>query len=155
MDTRRNRPNILSSVFGSQLIYFVVAQQLWCQDVVMSLRTCFSFFLLGCLVEMLVNAGQEMDSARDCKNKFSINLVVRKPEYRTNPVNYPFGIQFILLLNILRTLRHKWLSTRSLWICCFCLSVLPSLLLLLRSLQKTSKIRTNDKKVRSNFITRA
>ena len=36
----------------------------------MSLRTCYSFFLLGCLVEMLVNAGQEMDSARDGKYKF-------------------------------------------------------------------------------------
>ena len=105
----------------------------------MSLRTCFSFFLLGCLVEMLVNAGQEMDSARDCKYKFSIKLVVRKPEYRTNPVNYPFGIQLILLLRILRTLRHKWLSARSLRIYCSCLSDLPSLLLLLRSLQKTSK----------------
>ena len=45
------------------------------------------------VVEMLVNAGQEMDSARDCKYKFSINLVMRKPEYRTNSVNYPFGIQ--------------------------------------------------------------
>ena len=61
-----------------------------------------------------MNAGQEMGSARDCKYKFSINLVMRKPEYRRNPVNYPFGIQFILLLSILRTLRHKWLSTRSL-----------------------------------------
>ena len=30
---------------------------------------------------MLVNAGQEMDSARDCKYKISINLVMRKPEY--------------------------------------------------------------------------
>ena len=74
----------------------------------------FVFFFLRCLVEimdnrnveMLVNAGQEMDSARDCKYKFSINLM-RKPEYRTNAVNYPFGIQFILLLSILRTLRHK------------------------------------------------
>ena len=45
------------------------------------------FFFLRCLVEMLVNAGQEMDSARDCKYKFSINLVKKKPEYRTNPVN--------------------------------------------------------------------
>ena len=105
----------------------------------MSLRTCLSFFLLRYLVEMLVNAGQEMDPARDCKYKFSINLVMRKPEYRTNPVNYPSGIQFILMLSILRTLRHKWLSTRSLWIYCFCLSVLTSLLLLLRRLQKTSK----------------
>ena len=52
------------------------------------------------MVEMLVNAGQEMDSARDCKYKFSINLVKKKPEYRTNPVNYPFGIQFILLLSM-------------------------------------------------------
>ena len=86
----------------------------------MSLRTCLSFFFLRCLVEimdngnveMLVNAGQELDSARDCKYKFSINLVMRKPEYRTNAVNYPFGIQYISLLSILRTLRHKWLSTR-------------------------------------------
>ena len=46
------------------------------------------------MVEMLVNAGQEMDSARDCKYKFSINLVKKKPEYRT------FGIQFILLLSM-------------------------------------------------------
>ena len=51
------------------------------------------FFFLRCLVEMLVNAGQEMDSARDCKYKFGISLVMRKPEYRTNAVNYPFGIQ--------------------------------------------------------------
>ena len=43
-----------------------------------------------------MNAGQEMDSARDCNYKFSINLVKKNPEYRTNPVNYPFGIQFIL-----------------------------------------------------------
>ena len=57
----------------------------------MSLRTCLSFFVV--VVEMLVNAGQEMDSARDCKYKFSINLVMRKPEYRTNAVNYPFSIQ--------------------------------------------------------------
>ena len=60
----------------------------------MSLRTCLSFFFfLRCLVEMLVNAGQEMDSSRDCKYKFGISLVMRKPEYRTNAVNYPFGIQ--------------------------------------------------------------
>ena len=44
-------------------------------------------FFLRCIVEMLVNAGQEMDSARDCKYKFSINFVKKKPEYRTNPVN--------------------------------------------------------------------
>ena len=44
-------------------------------------------FFLWCLVEVLVNAGQEMDSVRDCKYKFSINLVTKKPEYRTNPVN--------------------------------------------------------------------
>ena len=69
------------------------------------------FFFLRCLVEMLVNAGQEMDSARDCKYKFSINLAMRKPEYRTNAVNYTFGIQF------------KWLLTRILRIHCFCLSV--------------------------------
>ena len=81
------------------------------------------FFFLRCLVEMLVNAGQEMDSARDCKYKFGISLVMRKPEYRTNAVNYPFGIQLILLLSIPRTLRHKWLSTRLLRIHCFCLSV--------------------------------
>ena len=49
---------------------------------------------------MLVNVEQEMDSTRDCKYK----LVLRKPEYRTNPVNYRFGIQFILLLSILQTL---------------------------------------------------
>ena len=102
----------------------------------MSLRTCLSsffffFFFLRCLVEimdnrsveMLVNAGQELDFARDYKYKFSINLVMRKPEYRTNAVNYPFSIQFILLLSILRTLRHRWLSTRLLRIHCFCLSV--------------------------------
>ena len=41
----------------------------------------FVFFFLRCMVEMLVNAGQEMDSARDCKYKFSINLVKKKPEY--------------------------------------------------------------------------
>ena len=45
----------------------------------MSLRTCLSFFFLRCMVEMLVNAGQEMDSARDRKYKFSINLVKKKP----------------------------------------------------------------------------
>ena len=44
-------------------------------------------FFLRCMVEMLVNAEQEMDSARDCKYKFSINLVKKKPEYRPNPVN--------------------------------------------------------------------
>ena len=71
----------------------------------MSLPTCLSFFLRY-LVEVLVNAGQEMNSARDCKYKFCIDLVMRKPEYQTNPVNYPFGIQFFLLLSILRTLRH-------------------------------------------------
>ena len=60
----------------------------------------FVFFFLRCMVEMLVNAGQEMDSARGCKYKFSINLVKKKPEYRTNPVNYPFGIQFILRLSM-------------------------------------------------------
>ena len=121
---------------------FLITMNLFCCGVKMSsclFALVFPFFFLGCLVEMLVNAGQEMDSARDCKYKFSINLVVRKPEYRTNPVIYPFGIQFILLLSILRTLRHKWSSTRSLRIYCFCLSVLTSLLLLLRSLQKTSK----------------
>ena len=47
----------------------------------------FVFFFLRCMAEMLVNAGQEMDSARDCKYKFSINLVKKKAEYRTNPVN--------------------------------------------------------------------
>ena len=59
---------------------FVVAWQLWRHDVVMSLRTCLSFFSLRCMVEMLLNAGQEMDSARDCKYNFSINLVKKKPE---------------------------------------------------------------------------
>ena len=58
------------------------------------------FFFLRYMVEMLVKAGQEMDSARDCKYKFSINLVKKKPEYRKNPVNYPFGIQFILLFSM-------------------------------------------------------
>ena len=58
-------------------------------------------FFLRCLVEVLVNAGQEMDSVRDCKYKFSFDLVMRKPEYQANPVNYPFGIQFFLLLSIL------------------------------------------------------
>ena len=48
-----------------------------------------------------MNAGQEMDSVRDCKYKFSIDLVMRKPEYQANPVIYPFGIQFFLLLSIL------------------------------------------------------
>ena len=48
------------------------------------------FFGLWCVVEMLVNAVKEMDSERDCNYKFSINLVKKKPEYRTNPVNYPF-----------------------------------------------------------------
>ena len=47
-----------------------------------------------------MNAEQEMDSARDCKYKFSINLVKKKPEYRKNRVNYPFGIQFILLFSM-------------------------------------------------------
>ena len=55
------------------------------------------------MVEMLVDAGQEMDSTRDCKYKFSINLAKKKSEYRTNPVNYPFGIHFILLLSMPRT----------------------------------------------------
>ena len=42
----------------------------------------FVFFFYGaCMVEMLVNAEQEMDSARDCKYKFSINLVKKRPEY--------------------------------------------------------------------------
>ena len=58
------------------------------------------FFSLRCMVEMLVNAGQEMDSAKDCKYRFSINLVKKKPEYRKNLVNYPFGIQFILLFSM-------------------------------------------------------
>ena len=31
----------------------------------------FVVFFLRCLVELLVNAGQEMDSARDFKYKFS------------------------------------------------------------------------------------
>ena len=41
-----------------------------------------------------MSAGQEMDSARYCKYKFSLNLVMRKPEYQTYPVNYLFGILF-------------------------------------------------------------
>ena len=90
------------------------------------------------MVEMLVNAGQEMDSARDCKYKFSINLVKKKPEYRKNPVNYPFGIQFILLFSMPRTLRHKWFSTRSLRI--VSVSTSCNLLLLLRRLEEISKI---------------
>ena len=102
------------------------------------------------MVGMLANAGQGMDSARDCKYRFSINLVNKKPEYRTNPVNYPFGIHFILLLSMPRALRHKWSSSRSLRIVSVCTS---SLLLLLRRGQKTSKsIETKAKKVRSNFI---
>ena len=124
---------------------FRITTNLFCCSVAVVASRCrvsshlLVFFFLRCLVEMLVNAGQEMDSARDCKYKFSFNLVMRKPEYRRNPVNYRFGIQFILLLSILRTLRHKWLSTLSVRIYCFCLSVLTSLLLLLRRLQKTSK----------------
>ena len=100
------------------------------------------FFLrcmVACMFEMLANAGQEMDSARDCKYKFSINLVKNKPEYRTNPVNYPFGIHFfILLFSMPRALRHKWLSALSLRIVSVCTSC--NLLLLLRRLEKTSKI---------------
>ena len=99
------------------------------------------FFFLRCLFEVLVNAGQEIDSARYCKHKFSLKLVMRKPEYRANPVNYRFGIQFyfILLLSMLvRTLRHKWWSTLSLRIVSVCLSC--SLFLRLTRLQKTSKI---------------
>ena len=125
---------------------FRITTNLFCCSVAVVVSRCrhvsshlFVFFFLRCMVEMLVNAGQEMDSARGCKYKFSINLVMRKPEYRRDPMNYPFGIQFILLLSILRTLRHKWLSTRSLRIYFFCLSVLTSLLRLLRRLQKTSK----------------
>ena len=38
-------------------------------------------FFLRYLGELLVNTGQEMDSARDCKYKFSIHLVMKKPEY--------------------------------------------------------------------------
>ena len=75
-DTRRNPPNFRRIVFGSAWIYFVVAWQLWYYDVVMSP-------FLRYLGELLVNAEQEMDSARDCKYKFSINLVTRKPEYWT------------------------------------------------------------------------
>ena len=42
----------------------------------------FVFFLfLRCNVEMLVNAGKEMDSATDCEYKFSINIVMRKLAY--------------------------------------------------------------------------
>ena len=106
---------------------FRITMNLFCCSVVVVVSRCrhvsshlFVFFFLRCLVEimdngnveMLVNAGQELDSARDCTYKFSINLVMRKPEYRTNAVNYPYGIQYISLLSILRTLRHKWLSTR-------------------------------------------
>ena len=91
------------------------------------------------MVKMLVNAGQEMDSARDCKYKFSINLGKKKPEYRTNPVNYPFGIHFfILLFSMPRALRHKWLSALSRRIVSVCTSC--NLLLLQRRLEKTSKI---------------
>ena len=32
--------------------------------------------MVACMFEMLANAGQEMDSARDCKYKLSINLVI-------------------------------------------------------------------------------
>ena len=49
---------------------------------------------------MLVNVEQEWILLETV----STNLVLRKPEYRTNPVNYRFGIQFILLLSILQTL---------------------------------------------------
>ena len=52
------------------------------------------------MVEMLLNAGQEIDSVKDCKYNFSVTLVKKKPEYRANPVNYPFGIQFVLLLSM-------------------------------------------------------
>ena len=53
-----------------------------CRHVSSHLLVYACLFFLRCLVEMLVNGGQEMDSARDCKYKFSINLVMRKPEYR-------------------------------------------------------------------------
>ena len=45
--------------------------------------------LVCCLrtLQAFLSPGQEMDSARDCKYKFSINLVKKKPEYGTNPVN--------------------------------------------------------------------
>ena len=94
-----------------------------------------------------MNAGQEMDSARDCKYKFCIDLVMRKPEYQTNPVNYPFGIQFFLLLSILRTLRHiKGLSTGILRTYCQYCAVK-------KTTENSKNIETNAKKVRSNFIT--
>ena len=65
---------------------FQITMNLFCCSVAVVASRCrhvsshlFVFFFLRCMVEMLVNAGQEMDSARDCKYKFSINLVMRKP----------------------------------------------------------------------------
>ena len=99
------------------------------------------FFFLRCLVEMLVNAGQEMDSARDCKYKFSINLVMRKPAIEQMP--------WIILLVF--SLFYCWaylelsgISGCRLVYFGYIVSVCPSsssLLLLLRRLPKTSKIQ--------------
>ena len=81
----RNQPNFRRSVFGHD-----ESSLICCSVAVVASRCLFALvclFFLWCMVDMLVNAGQEMDSARDCKYKFSINLVKKKPEYRTNPVN--------------------------------------------------------------------
>ena len=59
-------------------------------------------------------------------------------------MDYTFGIQFILLLSMLRNLRHKWLSTCSLRIVSVCPS---SSLLLLFHARKTTE---NFKNVEAN-----
>ena len=114
-------------------IYFVVALQLWRQDVVMSFRICLFFFFC----DALLRCWWMLNKKWILRESVSTNVVLRKPEYWTNPVNYRFGIQFILLLSILQTLRHKWLSTRLLQIHSVCPS--SSLLLLLRRPQKYRK----------------
>ena len=75
----------------------------------------------------------------------STNLVLRKPEYRTNSVNYRFGIQFtefILLLSINKLSGISGCRLVQLVYFRYIVSVCPSssLLLLLRRPQKTSKI---------------
>ena len=118
-------------------IYFVVAWQLWRQDVVMSFRICLFFFC-----DALLRCWWTVPLKWILRETVSTNLLLRKPEYRTNSVNYRFGIQFTEFILLLSINKLSGISGCQLVYFRYIVSVCPSssLLLLLRRPQKTSKI---------------
>ena len=99
----RNRPNYRRRVFGSRWICCS-----W--SVCRRLKLSVFFFFLRCLRALLVNAGQETDSARYCKYKFSINLVIWISNQSTAWIVLQMACS---LFHFIFLNRHVWVSVNS------------------------------------------